>query len=160
MLSGMVTALSPSSSASNIPKNPDLREHVQRLTIRLTDPYLRALLMHLTVDNDFAEVLQEDALPLLERLAIALQFLSDKELSSYVRRMMERCVTRGDVEGLVFSGLAGGNGGESVAVDLPKQIYEQWSICVSALPRRPRVDLAQRPAVQYAGRQGASKETI
>ena len=101
MMSGMLAAL----SIGNGTKNADLRETCERLVIRLHDPYLRALLTHLTAGDDWTEVLQEESLPARERLAIALQFLSDKELSSYVRRTAERCVADGDIEGLLFTGL-------------------------------------------------------
>lgn len=100
MMSGLLAALSTGNGA----KNPDLREHCERLIIKLHDPYLRAMLTHLTND-DWTEVLQEEALPTKERVAIALQFLSDRELSSYLRRIMDRCIQDGDIEGLIFTGL-------------------------------------------------------
>ena len=101
MMSGMLAALGPGSGA----KNPDLREHCERLIIHLHDPYLRAMLTHLTVGDDWTEVLEEEALPIRERLAIALQFLSDKELSSYLRRTTDRSLQNGNIEGLIFTGL-------------------------------------------------------
>ncbi|CAL1705967.1 unnamed protein product [Somion occarium] len=101
MMSGMLAALVPSSSS----KNNELREHCERLVIRLHDPYLRALLTHLTVNDDWAEVLSEEALPLRERLAIAFQFLNDKEVTAYLRRIIDRCSHHGDIEGLIVTGL-------------------------------------------------------
>ncbi|KAF7795830.1 hypothetical protein EIP86_006997, partial [Pleurotus ostreatoroseus] len=62
------------------------------------------MLTHLTND-DWTEVLEEQALPIRERIAIALQFLSDRELSSYIRRVMERCTRDGNIEELLFTGL-------------------------------------------------------
>lgn len=103
MMSGMLAALT--SSAGAAARNPELREHCERLAVRLQDHYLRAMLTHLTVNDDWTEVLEEDSLPLRERLAIALQFLSDKELTAYLRRVLERCVHDGDIEGLLVSGL-------------------------------------------------------
>ncbi|KAL4248763.1 WD repeat mio family protein [Abortiporus biennis] len=103
MMSGMLAALSPSSASSN--KNTELREHCERLIVRLQDPYLRAMLTHLIVSDDWTDVLLEDALPLRERLAIAFQFLDDKEISGYLRRTMDRCIHEGDIEGLIVSGL-------------------------------------------------------
>ncbi|KIP06122.1 hypothetical protein PHLGIDRAFT_107382 [Phlebiopsis gigantea 11061_1 CR5-6] len=103
MMSGMLAALVPPTGVG--PKNADLREHCERLVVRLQDPYLRALLTHLTANDDWTEVLEEESLPLRERLAIALQFLSDKELTAYVRRVLDRCVHDGDIEGLIVTGL-------------------------------------------------------
>lgn len=102
MMSGMLAALAPSTSS---PKNPDLIEHCERLIIRMQDPYLRAMLTYLTV-GDWSEVLQEDALPLRERLAIAFQFLDDQEVSSYLRRVTDRCCHDGDIDGLIVTGLS------------------------------------------------------
>ncbi|THH28339.1 hypothetical protein EUX98_g5852 [Antrodiella citrinella] len=102
MMSGMLAALLPSSGSSI--RNNDLREHCERLIVRLQDPHLRAMLTHLTV-NDWSEVLSEESLALRERLAIALQFLSDKEVSSYLRRIVDSCTHSGDIEGLMVTGL-------------------------------------------------------
>ncbi|EIW63592.1 uncharacterized protein TRAVEDRAFT_43879 [Trametes versicolor FP-101664 SS1] len=99
MMSGMVAALTSGGS-----RNTELVQHCERLIVRLQDPYLRALLTHLTV-RDWAEVLEEDSLPLRERLAIALQFLDDKEVSAYLRRVSDRCIHDGDIDGIFVTGL-------------------------------------------------------
>lgn len=98
-MSGMVAALTSSSS-----RNPELVQHCERLIVRLQDPYLRALLTHLTI-RDWTEVLEEDSLPLRERLAIALQFLDDKDVSAYLRRISDRCIHDGDIDGIFVTGL-------------------------------------------------------
>lgn len=103
MMSGMLAALTSVGSAGV--RNAELRETCERLVVRLQDPYLRAILSHLTAIDDWDEVLGEDLLPLRERLAIALQFLNDKELTGYLRRVLDRCIHDGDIEGLIVSGL-------------------------------------------------------
>ncbi|KAI0093092.1 hypothetical protein BDY19DRAFT_883102 [Irpex rosettiformis] len=105
MMSGMLAALNPSAGSGNGLRNAELRDHCERLIIRLQDPYLRAMLTHLTVSDDWTEVLQEDTLPLRERLAIAFQFLGDAELTAYLRRIVQRGVHDGDIETLLVSGL-------------------------------------------------------
>ncbi|KAH9948641.1 hypothetical protein B0H21DRAFT_732415 [Amylocystis lapponica] len=102
MMSGMLAALTPVAGTAS--KNQELIEHCERLIVRLQDPYLRAMLTHLTV-REWFEVLQEDALPLRERLAIAIQFLDDRELSRYLRRVTERCCHDGDIAGIMVTGL-------------------------------------------------------
>ncbi|KAH9932531.1 uncharacterized protein B0H18DRAFT_1083268 [Fomitopsis serialis] len=87
MMSGMLAALAPASGGPV--KNPDLVEHCERLVVRLQDPYLRAMLTYLAV-RDWSEVLQEEALPLRERLAIAFHFLDDRDLGSYLHRVADR----------------------------------------------------------------------
>ncbi len=109
MMSGMLAALNPSAGAGagggGGLRNAELREHCERLIIRLQDPYLRVMLTHLTVNDDWSEVLQEDTIPLRERLAIAFQFLGDKELTAYLRRIVQRGAQHGEIETLLVSGL-------------------------------------------------------
>ena len=105
MMSGMLAALAPSSGPPV--QNPELVEHCERLVVRLHDPYLRAMLTYLAV-RDWSEVLQEDALPLRERLAIAFQFLDDRDLGSYLHRVAGRSSHDGSLEGLIVTGLTAG----------------------------------------------------
>ncbi|TFK44098.1 hypothetical protein BDQ12DRAFT_640512 [Crucibulum laeve] len=101
MMSGTIAALIPNGSSS---KGFELREHCQRLIVRLQDPYFRAMLTHLA-SGDWSEVLEEEVLPFRERLAIAFQFLDDKALSSYLRRCTERAALRGDIDCLIVTGI-------------------------------------------------------
>lgn len=103
MMSGTLAALVPSGSGGSS-KNPDLRDQCERLIVRLQDPYFRAMLTHLAL-GDWSEVLEEESLPLRERLAIAFQFLDDKALSSYLRRTSDRSSSRGDIGGIIVTGL-------------------------------------------------------
>ena len=50
-------------------KSTQLREHCDRLIVKLQDPYFRALLMHL-ISSNWSDVLEEETLPLHERLAL------------------------------------------------------------------------------------------
>ncbi|KAF8211587.1 hypothetical protein K438DRAFT_1807564 [Mycena galopus ATCC 62051] len=102
MMSGTLAALMPTSSGSH--RSPELREHCERLIIRLQDPYFRAMLTQLTL-GDWSEVLDEETLPFSERLAIAFQFLEDKALSSYLHRCVQNSSHRGDIDGLLVTGL-------------------------------------------------------
>lgn len=61
------------------------------------------MITHLTV-NDWTEVLEEDSLPIRERLAVAFQFLDDKTLSSFLRSVADQAVQRGDPTGLIVTG--------------------------------------------------------
>ncbi len=102
-MSGTLAALIPHGSSSSS-MNLELREHCERLIVRLQDPYLRAILTHLTL-GDWSEILDEEILPFRERLAIAFQFLDDKSLSSYLRRCIERSSASGDIDCLIVAGL-------------------------------------------------------
>lgn len=99
IMSGTLAALTPASV-----KTPELRHQYERLIMRLEDPYFRAMLTYLAL-GDWADVLEEEHIPLRERLAIALQFLEDDALSAYLRRIAEASVSHGDVEGIIVTGL-------------------------------------------------------
>lgn len=99
LIAGTLAALVPGGSRSS-----ELCELSERLIVRLLDPYVRVMLTQLT-SKDWSDVLEEEALPLRERLAIAFQFLEDRALSSYLRRTVERLSSRGDIEGLIITGL-------------------------------------------------------
>ena len=103
MMSGTLAALAPTSSTNS--KTPEFLAHCERLIVRLEDPYFRAMLTCLAL-GDWSEVLEEDALPLRERLAVALQFLDDSALSALLRRIAARTAARGDPAGLVVTGLS------------------------------------------------------
>ena len=64
------------------------------------------MITHLTV-NDWTDVLDEDSLPVRERLAVAFQFLDDKALSLFLRSVAEQAVQRGDLTGLIVTGFTG-----------------------------------------------------
>lgn len=102
MMSGTVAALIPHSSSN---KSTELREHCERLIVGIQDPYFRAMLTHLGL-NDWSEILEEETFPFRERLAIAFQFLDDKAVTIYLRRCMDRAITRGTVDGVMVPGLA------------------------------------------------------
>src|ERR1700747_1283638 len=99
IMSGTLAALTPASV-----KTPEIRHQYERLIMRLEDPYFRAMLTYLAL-GDWNDVLEEEHIPLRERLAIALQFLEDDSLSAYLRRTAEASVTHGDVEGIIVTGL-------------------------------------------------------
>lgn len=101
MMSGAFAALLQSGSAT---KNHELREYCQRLAVKLQDPYFRIMLTYI-VFNDWADIVEEENLPLRERIAIALRFLDDKTLTSFLRRTSDACRTQGRIEGLVLTGL-------------------------------------------------------
>lgn len=100
-MSGTLAALIPSAGST---LSNELRTHAERVIVRLEDPYFRVMLIQLT-SKDWSKVLEEESLPLRERLAIAFQFLEDEALSSYLTRTIDRARTRGDIEGLVITGL-------------------------------------------------------
>ncbi|KIJ49393.1 hypothetical protein M422DRAFT_777349 [Sphaerobolus stellatus SS14] len=99
IMSGTLSALLAQRNTSN-----QVKEHYNRLIVRIEDPYLRIMLTHVALD-DWQDVLQEESLPLRERLAIAFRFLDDRSLSSYLRQLSDKYRMNGDIEGLILTGL-------------------------------------------------------
>lgn len=87
-------------SHSNLPWNDQCR----KLALELDNPYLRAIFAFIA-DNDWWDVLDEHALPLKEKIGIALRFLSDKDLNLYLKRVADTVVLKGELEGLILTGL-------------------------------------------------------
>lgn len=104
MMSGTIAALLPHATSSGPLRNHELREHCERLIQDMKDPYFCAIITYLAV-GDWADVLKEESIPLRERLAIALQFLDDKALTIYFRHVIELAVAKGNIDGLIVTGL-------------------------------------------------------
>jgi WD repeat-containing protein mio len=104
MLSGTLTALIALSPSSQ--KRADMHNLTSRLSLRLSDHYLRALLSYVLSEGEWRDVLDELApAPLQERLQMALHFLDDTSLSGYLRRTVEACKAEGALEGILLTGL-------------------------------------------------------
>lgn len=69
-----------------------------------TDPYLRALLTYFTTGSH-AAVAAMPALPLTDRAAVALKYLDDRQVTSFLRGASASAVAAGAVEGVVLTGL-------------------------------------------------------
>ncbi|OAX38556.1 hypothetical protein K503DRAFT_792437 [Rhizopogon vinicolor AM-OR11-026] len=100
LVSGTLATLIPSVGGTS---SNELRDHTERVIV-LRDPYFRVMLTQLA-SKDWSEVLEEELLPLRERLVIAFQFLEDKALLSYLWRTADRACIHGDIEGLIIAGL-------------------------------------------------------
>lgn len=88
--------------SSNV--NSPWKDQCRKMALELSDPYLRAIFAFIA-DNDWWDVLDEHSLPLRERLGIALRFLSDKDLTVYLGRLADHVVAKGELEGLILTGL-------------------------------------------------------
>lgn len=100
----MSTAVAGYLAYRNDEVNSPWREQCRRLASDLSNPYLRAIFAFIS-DGSWLDVLDEGSLPLVERLGIALRFLPDDELSSYLNRVTDRVVNSGDLEGIILTGI-------------------------------------------------------
>lgn len=84
--------------------NSSWREQCRRLASELDNAYFRAIFAYIA-DGDWLDVLAEGSLPLKERLGVALRFLPDNDLTSYLNRLGDQAVSRGELEGIILTGI-------------------------------------------------------
>ncbi|OLL25927.1 putative WD repeat-containing protein [Neolecta irregularis DAH-3] len=85
-------------------KNPIWRDLCRKLSNELEEPYLRAIYAFIA-NGEWRDVLDDAALPLRDRLGIALRFLDDEDLSNYLLTLGKEVITSGDFEGVYITGL-------------------------------------------------------
>lgn len=100
----MSTAVAGYLAYKDSPVNSPWKDQCRKMASELDNPYLRAIFAFIA-DNDWWDVLDEHSLPLRERLGVALRFLSDKDLSVYLNRIAELVISKGELEGLILTGI-------------------------------------------------------
>jgi WD repeat-containing protein mio len=70
---------------------------------QIEDPHLRAIFSFLS-DDTFSGVLYEDGIALCDRMAFACMFLNDRQLSEYVKFLIQNCIANGNLHGLLLTG--------------------------------------------------------
>ncbi|KAL8813266.1 MAG: hypothetical protein Q9200_000393 [Gallowayella weberi] len=80
-------------------------ETIENIAASLTDPYACAILAFVRIGS-WHDVLRETSLPLKCRIGVALMYLADDELTTYISNTTDECTTHGDIEGLVLTGLS------------------------------------------------------
>lgn len=99
----MSTAIAAYAAFKNSTNN-SWKDRCRQLASDLADPYLRIIFAYIA-DGNWWDVLDESALPLRERLGVALRFLPDSELEVYLNRLADSVIERGDVEGILLTGI-------------------------------------------------------
>ncbi|GMG58818.1 unnamed protein product [Ambrosiozyma monospora] len=89
----MSTAIAAYTSMGKTAENNSWKDHCRELSSDLDDPYLRAIFAYIA-DANWYDVLDDSSLPLRERLGVALRFLNDKELNSYLNKVAETVIER------------------------------------------------------------------
>lgn len=84
--------------------NHEYLDYHRSLATKLQDPYQRIMLSSL-IFNDWIVKLEKETIPLRERLAIALRFSNDKELTAFLRNTIKDCIEKGNIEGIIVTGL-------------------------------------------------------
>lgn len=82
----------------------DWEETCNEIASELTDPYARAVLA-LVSKGKWESVLEETTLPLKYRVEVALRWLPDANLTTYLREIKAEAILEGDIEGILLTGL-------------------------------------------------------
>lgn len=98
------TAMAGYSAFKDTPTNNTWKDQCRQLASDLDDPYLRVIFAYIA-DGNWWDVLDENALPLREKLGVALRFLKDSDLDLYLERLVNEETKRGEVEGIIVSGI-------------------------------------------------------
>ncbi|BEI89570.1 uncharacterized protein CcaverHIS019_0209320 [Cutaneotrichosporon cavernicola] len=79
------------------------QEHWRGMIDKVDDPYIRAVLARIAGEN-WDGILYDESLPLLDRVAVAVCNLEDRDLTQFLRNRLRRCTTLGSLPGLVLTG--------------------------------------------------------
>lgn len=79
------------------------QEHWRGMVDKVDDPYIRAVLARIAGEN-WDGILYDESLPLLDRVAVAVCNLPDKELTAFLRNRLKRCISLGSLPGLALTG--------------------------------------------------------
>lgn len=109
-LAAVIACASPSSGVS-----ADQREACAWMADMTSDPYLKSLLTYF-ISGDWATVVGMKQISLSDRVAVALKYLSDSQLSEFLNSTTSDVIREGDISGILLTGLT------SRALDL-LQVY-------------------------------------
>ncbi|KAF9194611.1 hypothetical protein BGZ50_005971 [Haplosporangium sp. Z 11] len=89
-----------SEKASNSAWKAQCKSHGQSQS----NPYIRAIFSYIAT-GDWRDVLEEKSLSLADRVGVALRFMSDDELMTYIQNTADSHVNDGEIDGMILTGL-------------------------------------------------------
>lgn len=84
--------------------NQDQRDMCRWMEEDATDPYLKSMLNQIA-EKDWHTIVDNAALHLSDRLSVALRYLKDSQMASFISKTTATCITTGDVSGVLLTGL-------------------------------------------------------
>ncbi|EEP77153.1 predicted protein [Uncinocarpus reesii 1704] len=90
---------------STAKENKDWDEACAELAIRSIDPFTKAILARVRKGSWDVVLEETTSLPLKYRVQVALRWLPDDKLTTYIRDATSEAVRQGDIEGWVLTGL-------------------------------------------------------
>jgi WD repeat-containing protein mio len=107
-------------SGSESETEDDWSDTIAALAEEMVDPYARAILAYVRT-GDWEEVVKEESLPLKYRVGIALRWLSDSALTTYISKVTKQAIADGDIEGVILTGT-----GTNASVELMTNYIRQF----------------------------------
>jgi hypothetical protein len=98
-LAAVIACASPTSGVS-----ADQREACAWMADMTTDPYLKSLLTYF-ISGSWDTVVSMTSLTLSDRVAIALKYLPDPQLTHFLNTTTTACIQHGSISGLLLTGL-------------------------------------------------------
>lgn len=98
-LAAVISCASPSSGVSS-----DQREACAWMADMTSDPYLKSLLTYF-ISGEWTTVVGMKQLSLSDRVAVALRYLSDSQLSHFLHTATTEAINEGSISGLLLTGL-------------------------------------------------------
>ncbi|KAF3206349.1 hypothetical protein TWF106_000733 [Orbilia oligospora] len=94
-----------SAEKNGIAENTTWKDLCREMATHMDDPYSRAIFAYVS-NGDWQDVLDgSTGLPIRERLGIALRFLEDDELSTYIDDFTAMVIRDGEPEGILLTGV-------------------------------------------------------
>ncbi|KAI9809514.1 MAG: hypothetical protein M1827_006820 [Pycnora praestabilis] len=90
--------------ATNEGNDEEWAELCNDIAHSLHDPYSKAILT-LVSKGDWSSVIEQTSLPLRDRVGVALRFLDDNELTTFLNDLTAESIRQGDIEGIYLTGL-------------------------------------------------------
>ncbi|KAG0262005.1 hypothetical protein BG011_000429 [Mortierella polycephala] len=98
------TALGALSSNSEKASNSAWKAQCKSHGRSQSNPYIRAIFSYIAT-GDWRDVLEEKSLSLADRVGVALRFMSDDELMTYIQNTADSHANDGEIDGMILTGL-------------------------------------------------------
>ena len=88
-------------------KKSPWHQMANKLADGVSDAYLRACFLFLGDSKDnILSIVAEEGIALLDRIAVAVKYMGDKQLKTWLSGLASICEAQGDLTGVVFTGLS------------------------------------------------------
>ncbi|RZC42359.1 WD repeat-containing protein mio-B [Asbolus verrucosus] len=86
-------------------KNSVWKQFCSTAKQKLSDPYLKVIFSFLTAENfNYESVLNENGITVDDRVAFACMFLPDNRLHDYLKKLSDKLIEEGNLDGLLLTG--------------------------------------------------------